>query len=253
MTFGGHLDVLRRVIFRILAVALVFTVAAFCFKDIVWKALLAPSEYNFVTYRWIESMMQWFGFKSFHFEEFHVDLIATELSSQFMTHLTSSLYIGLLLTSPYLVYELFMFILPALRENERRYSIPVVTASYLLFVVGIAICYYVIFPISFRFLGTYSVADRIHNAITLKSYMSTFTSLALAMGLVFELPIITFLLVKLKVLTSKVLTKYRKYAFVIILIVAAIITPPDVMTLLLVGLPLYLLFEVSILVAKWAE
>ena len=122
MTTSGHLEVLRRMLFRILAVAGVITVVVFCFKDITWQLLLAPSEWDFCTYRWIEQAVQAFGV-DFHFDEFHVSMIATDLSSQFMTHITTAVYLGVLGASPYIVFELFRFISPALYENERKYSV----------------------------------------------------------------------------------------------------------------------------------
>lgn len=252
MTFGGHLEVLRRMLFRIIAVAGILAIVVFCFKDITWHLLLAPSECDFVTYRWIESGATTLGI-DFHFEQFKIDLIATDLSSQFMTHITTSLYLGLLGASPFIMFELFRFVSPALYDNEKRYSIQVVMIIYLLFILGILMSYYVLFPISFRFLGTYSVAERVHSTITLDSYISTFTTLTLLMGVVFQLPVIAFALAKLKFISSDILSKYRKHSFLIIMLVAAIITPPDLMTLVLVTIPLYLLYEISIRVTRWVE
>ena len=252
MTFGGHLEVLRRMLFRIIAVAGILAIVVFCFKDITWHLLLAPSECDFVTYRWIESGATTLGI-DFHFEQFKIDLIATDLSSQFMTHITTSLYLGLLGASPFIVFELFRFVSPALYDNEKRYSVQVVVIVYLLFILGVLMSYYVLFPISFRFLGTYSVAERVHSTITLDSYISTFTTLTLLMGVVFQLPVIAFALAKLKFISSDILSKYRKHSFLIIMLVAAIITPPDLMTLVLVTIPLYLLYEISIRVTRWVE
>lgn len=252
LTFGGHLEVLRRMLFRIIAVAGVIAVVVFCFKDRTFGLLLAPSEWDFVTYRWIEHAVHLLGL-DFHFEEYHIELIATDLSSQFMTHITTAVYLGLLGASPYILYELFRFISPALYENERRYSVQVAGTIYALFIIGVLMSYFVLFPISFRFLGTYSVADRVHSTITLDSYISTFTSLTLIMGVVFQLPVIAFFLGKMGIVTSDMLAQYRKHAFIIIMLVAAIITPPDIMTLVLVALPLYLLYELSIRVVKWSS
>ena len=252
LTFGGHLEVLRRMLFRILAVAGIIAVVVFCFKDITWGILMAPSEWDFCTYRWIESVMQAVGI-DFRFEEFHVEMIATDLSSQFMTHISTAVYLGLLGASPYILYELFRFISPALYENERKYSVQVAGIIYVLFLLGVLMSYFVLFPISFRFLGTYSVSAKVVSNITLDSYISTFVSLTLIMGVVFQLPVIAFFLGKLGIVTSDVLARYRKHSFIIIMLVAAIITPPDLMTLILVTIPLYLLYEVSIRVVKWVE
>ena len=252
MTFGGHLEVLRRMLFRVLGVAGVLAVVVFCFKDTTFDILLAPSEWDFWTYRTIEHVLQWCGM-DFHFNEYHIDLIATDLSSQFMTHITTSCYLGLLGASPYVVFEIFRFISPALYENERRYSVRVVTAIYTLFIIGVLMSYFILFPISFRFLGTYSVAARVTSTITLDSYIETFTTLTLVMGLVFQLPVIAFVLGKMGFITAEMLSAYRKHALVIIALVAAIITPPDIMTLILVTIPLYMLYEVSIRVVKIAS
>ena len=252
LTFGGHLEVFRRTLFRIIAVAGTLAIVVFCFKDVTWKLLLAPSENTFVTYRWIENMASSVGF-DFHFEEFSIDLIATDLSSQFMTHITTSVYLGLLSASPYILYELFRFVTPALYENEKKYSVQVVMIVYILFILGVLMSYYVLFPISFRFLGTYSVSERIHSNITLDSYISTFTTMTLLMGIVYQLPVIAFAMSKLGIITSEMLSKYRKHSFLIIMLVAAIITPPDLMTLILVTIPLYFLYEISIGVMRWVE
>lgn len=252
MTFGGHLEVLRRMLFRIIAIAGSFAIIIFCCKETVWSILLAPSNYNFTTYTIIEKIISSCGF-DFHFEEFHVDLIATDLSSQFMSHITTSIYLGVLGASPYILYELFRFISPALYKNEKKYLTSVVTIIYLLFIAGVLMSYYILFPISFRFLGTYSVSNNIHSTITLDSYIETFTTLTFVMGIVFQLPIIIFLLAKMGFVSSTLLAKYRKHALIVIMLVAAIITPPDLMTLVLVTIPLYLLYEVSVRIAKIVE
>lgn len=252
LTFGGHLEVLRQMLFRILGVSGIISVIAFYFKDTTWELLLAPSEWNFCTYRGLEWVMHVMGI-NFHFEEYHVNLIATDLSSQFMTHISTAVYLGLLGASPYILYELFKFVSPALYENEKKYSVQVAGTIYLLFIVGVLMSYFVLFPISFRFLGTYSVSERVVSNITLDSYISTFISLTLVMGIVFQLPVIASFLAKMGFVNSEMLSKYRRHAFVVIMMVAAIITPPDIMTLILVTIPLYMLFEISIRVVKWIE
>ena len=240
MTFGGHLEVFRRMLFRIIVVAGTLSIIVFTCKETIWRILLAPSEYSFTTYTLIENAASLCGY-DFHFEKFHVDLIATDLSSQFMTHVTTSVYLGLLGASPYILYELFRFVSPALYENEKKYS------------VSVAVIIYVLFPISFRFLGTYSVSETIRSTITLDSYIETFTTLTFVMGVVFQLPVIMFFLAKMGFISSQLLAKYRKHALIVIMIVAAIITPPDLMTLVLVTIPLYLLYEVSVRIAKFVE
>ena len=249
MTFGGHLEVLRRMLFRILFVVGILAVVVFCCKNTTWSILLAPSEYDFTTYQMIECMMSCIGL-DLKFEEFHIDLIATDLSSQFMTHITTSVYLALLGASPYIIYELFRFISPALYESEKKHSVLVVSMIYLLFIFGVLMSYFVIFPISFRFLGTYSAAEKVHSKTTLDSYIETFTSLTFVMGIVFQLPLIMLVLAKMGFVSYSMLAKYRKHALIIIMIVAAIITPPDLMTLILVTIPLYLLYEISVRVTK---
>lgn len=249
LTFGGHLEVLRKMLFRILGITACVAIAIFCFKEQIFSLLLAPSEYDFVMFQWIErlcALVRW----DFHFDEYHINLISTELASQFMIHLSTSIYLALLAVSPYIVVELFRFISPALYEDERKYSTIVCIAVYLLFIIGVLISYYIIFPISFRFLGTYQVADVVVSNITLKSYISTFTTLTFVMGVVFQLPILAFFLAKLGFIDAEMMTRYRRHAFMLIAIISAIITPPDIFTLVLVTIPLYMLYEVSIWIVR---
>lgn len=252
LTFGGHLGVLRKILRRILVVILVFACIVFALKDITFSVLLAPGKWDFCTYRWLEKFIRVFD-SGFRFEEFHVDIIATDLSSQFMTHISTSVYIGFLCASPFIGYELFRFASPALLENERKYSVQVVSIIYLLFIIGVMMSYFILFPISFRFLGTYSVAESVHSSITLDSYISTFVTLTMMMGVVFQLPVIAFVLGKMGIVQSSYLVKYRRYALLIVCVVAAIITPPDIMTLVLVAVPLYMMYEISIRVVRFIE
>lgn len=252
MTYGDHLEVLRKMLLRMAAVTLILACVIFSLKDLAFALLLAPSQWDFATYRWIQNLCRNF-YPNFGFEEFHVDLIATDLSSQFMTHVSTSLYLAVLFASPWIVYELFRFVSPALLEQERKYSVRILFSGYLLFIAGVLMAYYILFPISFRFLGTYSVSEKIHSTITLDSYISTFVTLTLLLGLVFQLPVLAYILGKMGVVRSRFLADYRRYAIIIICIVAAVITPPDIMTLLLVAVPLYLLYEVSIRIIRITE
>lgn len=246
LTFGGHLEVLRKMLFRILSLILIFSIVIFCFKEETFNILLAPKSSNFDTFLWITNILHKIGF-DIEFKEYNISLINTELSSQFMTHISTSVILATLLSSPYIVFELFKFISPALYDNERKYSIQVAIIIYTLFITGLLVSYYIIFPISFRFLATYQVDPDVINTITLDSYISTFTTLAFLMGVVFELPIIVFVLGKIGLIDASLMRKYRPYALVVIMIISAIITPPDIFTLLLVSLPLYGLYEISIL------
>jgi len=249
MPFAEHLEVLRKMLMRLVAVLCILMVGVFCFKDTVFDLLLAPKEYDFVTYRAIEQLLHKCG-SSFCFEPYHVQLINTELSGQFMAHLSTSFYLAILLASPYILLEIFAFVLPALYENEKYWAKRVVVVMYLLFATGVLMNYFVLFPISFRFLGTYQVTEAVQNTITLDSYISSFSTLTFMMGLVFQLPLVCWFLGRVGLITSSMMRKYRRHALVAIMIVAALITPPDVFTLVLVTVPLYLLYEISIWVVK---
>ena len=245
MTFGGHLEALRQMLLRILAVTLCLGILIFCFKEATFRLLLAPCDNHFVTYRAIERLCALAGI-GLHFEAYSIDLINTELSSQFMTHLSTSVYLALLLASPYVVIELYRFIAPALYERERRHSVGVSVAIYLLFLLGVLMSYYVLFPFALRFLGTYQVAPEVRNQINLSSYISTFTTLTFLMGLVFQIPVLSFLLSRMGLIEAAFMKRYRAHALVVIMLLAALITPPDLFTLVLMSLPMYALYELSI-------
>ncbi|MBQ9253661.1 MAG: twin-arginine translocase subunit TatC [Bacteroidales bacterium] len=249
LTFGGHLEVFRKMLFRVISLTVVISFLVFYFKKQTFSLLLAPREWDFVTYRTIENILQTVGW-DFHFTPYYIKMISTDLSAQFMTHLSTSIYLGLLIASPYILWELFRFTIPALNESEKKNSVGVAISMYLLFAMGVLMNYFVIFPVSFRFLSTYQVDSSIESTITLASYIKTFSTLTFVMGLVFQLPIVSFILAKIGVLNANFLKQYRKHAFVVIMIVSAIITPPDLFTLFLVSLPMYLLYEVCILITK---
>lgn len=258
MSIGSHLEVLRQAIIRILLVVVVLAIIVFCFKDLTFQLLLAPKESSFVTFRLIERFSDWLtavtgSDLSFRFAPFQLHLISTELSAQFMTHLSTSIWLGVLLASPYILFELFRYIAPALYHEERRYSIIVAICCYVQFIVGVLMSYFILAPISFRFLGTYQVDPSVQNQITLDSYISTFTGLTFAMALIFQLPVISWLIARLGWLRARFMQQYRRHALVLIMVVAAIITPPDIFTLLLVTLPLYLLYELCIVIVRRTE
>lgn len=244
-SFWEHLDVLRVAIVKIVAVAVVFGIAAFCFKDELFAVVLAPKNDGFVTYRLFNRIAAWAGGET---GSFAVQLINTGLAQQFIIHMKTALCAGVLCASPYILYQLFRFVSPALYANERKYVVRVVGGGYALFVVGVLVSYFLIFPLTFRFLGTYQVSGEVANLITLDSYISTLVLMCLSMGIVFEIPILSWRFVKLSFLSADFMRRYRKHAIVIILVVAAVITPTsDVFTLSLVALPMWLLYEVSIL------
>lgn len=242
-SFWDHLDELRTCLIRIIIVVLAGAIVAFAMKTEVFSIVLAPTKSEFITYRWFSQ----FG----DIADFNLNLINTQLTSQFSVHMQVSIIIGIICVSPYILYSIFAFVSPALYENERKYARLLVVAGYIMFMIGVALCYFLIFPLTIRFLGNYQVSDDVANIITLSSYIDTLTILTLMLGIVFELPILCMLLGKMGILTAEFMKKYRRHAIVIILIVAAIITPTtDVMTLMLVTLPIYLLYEVSIFAVK---
>ena len=249
MTFGEHLEVFRKMLFRIIGITLCLAIVIFCAKDTTFQLLLAPGDNHFVTYQVIERLAACAGW-NFRFEPYSIQLINTELASQFMTHVSTSVYLALLFVSPYIVIELYHYIAPALYENERRYSVSVAIAIYLLFMLGVLMSYFVLFPFALRFLGTYQVTASVVNQINLDSYISTFVTLTLLMGLVFQLPVVSFFLAKMGILEASFMKQYRRHAFVLIGIVAAVITPPDLFTCFMVMIPMYGLYELSIIIAK---
>lgn len=252
MTFWDHLDELRKVIFRIAIVAGVFAVIAFVNKKLLFDIIFAPQRADFITYRALCQLGDYLGLPSICPGDFHVDLINTQLSSQLVVHMSVAFYAGLVVASPYIIYQLFGFVKPALYENERKYSTRTLIAAFILFFCGILLNYYAIFPLSFRFLGTYQVSELVVNKITLSSYISTFTLLSVAMGAVFEIPILAFFFAKTRLIKTGHLKKFRRHAFVVILIISAIITPADLFSMFLLAIPMYMLYELSIFVVKKA-
>lgn len=247
MTFWEHLDELRGVIMKILTAVMVLTIISFLFKEEVFGIVLAPKSSDFVLYDIIQWCLSSIGISTLNITDFNIELISTQLASQFIVHMKMSFCCALLLSSPYILYQLVRFVTPALYENERRYAVHVVTWGYILYIVGALLNYFIIFPLIIRFLGTYQVNAAIPNLITLDSYISTFVTTTLLMGLMFELPIVCWLFAKLGFISARFLRHYRRHAFVIILIVGTVITPTsDVFTLLLVSIPIYILYEISI-------
>ena len=238
-TFWQHLDILRWVILRSLGVAVVFAVVAFCLKDWLFAVVLAPRTSEFITFRWLGV------------EPFSIHLMNTGLTEQFMTHMRVAMYAGLLCAAPYIIYELFRFVSPGLYQNERRAGLWMVSSGYVMFMLGTLLNYFLIFPLTVRFLGTYQVSPEVDNMLTLQSYTDTLISMCLVMGVIFELPVVCAILGRLGMVNRRLMSHYRRHAVVAILIVAAIITPTtDVFTLLIVSLPIWLLYEISILVVN---
>ena len=217
-------------------------------ENILFDIVLAPKYSDFITYRILNSIGSFFDSS---IEHFSVQLINTALAQQFIIHLKTALYAALLCVSPYILYQIVRFISPALYTNEKQYVWRVTGAGYIMFMAGVLLSYFLIFPLTFRFLGTYQVNEQVVNMISLESYISTFMGMALILGAVFELPILCWMFAKLGMLSGSFMRHYRRHAIVTILIIAAVITPTaDIFTLLLVGLPMWLLYEVSILVVS---
>lgn len=251
MTFWDHLDELRGVILKSLAAWCVAAVGAFCFKEQLFAFLFAPTQPDFILYRALCRLAHSTGWEALCPEAVEIGFINTELTAQFMTHIQIALFAGLIVAMPLIVYWVYGFIAPALYEQEKRYSLTLVFSSLALFVAGVALTYLVIFPFAFRFLGTYQVSELVVNQISLSSYFSLFIVLALLMGLFFEVPVLTWFLARMGILKADHLRRYRRHVFVAILILAAVITPTgDPFTLLLVTLPVYLLYELSIFLVR---
>ena len=242
LTFWDHLDVLRSSLIRMGVAIVVFAVAAFCLKEELFSVVLAPRSSDFVTYRLLGV------------DPFSIHLMNTGLTEQFMIHMRMAIYAGLLVASPYILYELFRFVSPGLYQNERRYAVWIVGAAYVMFIIGTLVNYFVVFPLTVRFLGTYQVSPDVANMLTLQSYVDTLIGMSLVMGIVFELPVVCGLLGRMGLITNRLMSEYRRHAIVAILVVAAIITPTtDVFTLFVVALPIYLLYELSIQIVKFTK
>ena len=242
LTFWEHLDVLRGSIIRMLVAAVVAGVAAFVLKDWLFAVVLAPSGSDFVTYRLLGV------------EPFKIELVNTGLTEQFMIHMKVALAAGVLMASPYILYLLFRFVSPALYDNERRCSVRLTLAAYVMFMLGVAVNYFVVFPLTVRFLGTYQVSTDVHNLLTISSYVDTLAMMSIVFGIVFEIPVVSWLLARFGLLKSAWMGRYRRHALVAIVAVAAVITPTsDVFTLTLVSLPIWLLYEASVLIVKVTE
>ncbi len=229
MTFWDHLGELRKRLVRIVLAVLVMAIAAFLNRDIIFdKIILAPKDGEFITYKWLCQLGEWLHVDSLCMTDTHIELINFNLSGQFTTHMTISMVAGLILAMPYIFWQLWQFIKPALYEKERKYARSAVFVMSFLFLVGILFSYFFMVPWTLNFLGTYQVSTMVANQIALSSYISTVVSVILSVGLVFELPVIIFVLSKVGLVTPAFLIRNRKYAFVLVLIIAAIITPPDV-------------------------
>ena len=238
-SFWEHLEDLRGSLIKIVVAIVLFSTLAFCFKDLLFKIVLAPKDSSF------------FMYKLFGGGDFTIRLMNIGLTEQFMIHLKTAVAFGILMASPYIIKVLFDFIRPALYEKERQHSTGIVVSSYVMFMIGVAVNYLFIFPLTVRFLGTYQVSEQVRNMLTLQSYMDTLLMMSIVFGIVFEIPVVSWLLARFGLLKAEYMTHYRRHAIVAILIIAAIITPTgDAFTLLIVSLPIWLLYELSVLIVK---
>ena len=236
MSFWDHLDVLRGTLFRSALSVLLVSIVMFCFKNFLFeKIILAPSRPDFFLYKILGGNVS-------------MQLINTEVSAQFFVHLKVSFICGFVIAFPYIIYEIWKFIAPALYDNEMRSVRKAFLGSALLFYAGVATGFCLIFPVTLSFFQGYTVSDTIANTVTLNSYISMFSSMVILFGIVFEFPVLIAILSNMGIVTKDTLKKYRKYAFVGVLIVAAIITPADPFSLMIAAAPLYLLYELSVFV-----
>lgn len=254
MSFLEHLEVLRWHIIKSLLSILVVAIVAFIFKDILFnKILLAPKSPEFITNRLLCQFGQAVKVPRLCINTVPMELISIKMAGQFSMHIMVSLVAGIVVAFPYIFYQFWRFIVPALYPKEKTVARGAVFVSSLLFLTGVGFGYFIITPLTIHFFSSYSVSDTVTNQINLVSFVSTIASLLISSGIVFELPILVYFLSKIGLITPAFLKKYRKHALVLILILSAIITPPDIFSQLLVSLPLIVLYEVGIVISRRIE
>jgi len=252
MTFWEHLDELRGTLWRIVIACLITSTIIFTFKEVLFdQILLAPKSANFITYRVLCTFGQWISMPSLCIGQSHFNLININLAGQFISHMNLSLVAGLIIATPYILWELWRFIKPGLTEKEIKYSRGAVAIASSLFLTGVLFSYFIVAPLMINFLGGYEVSPSVSNQISLTSYVSSITWMTLLMGLLFEFPVLIVFLTRIGIITPKKLKKSRKYIIILILIVAGIITPsPDIFSQLIVAIPVYALFELSVIISE---
>lgn len=253
MSFWDHLEELRWSLFRVIIALVVFMVASFiAMPHIFDSVILGPTTSDFFVYQWLGALKGLGGiFPDFSNDAFHVDIININVASQFTTHIKTAFWLALVATFPYLLYEVWKFISPALFPHEKTNVKLAFLAGTCMFFLGCTIGYSVIFPFTFRFLTEYQISAEISNQISLNSYISNIVTMIFVMGLVFELPLIAWLLSKMGLVNREMLRKYKNYAVVVMLVLSAFITPSgDPFTMMLVFLPLYLLYLLSIRIVR---
>lgn len=254
MSFLDHLEDLRWHLIRICIAIVVCGSVAFSFKGFIFDTILfGPSRMSFPTYKWLCQIAQLLGIEDTTFcgTEFPFDIQSRTMAGQFSAHIWTSIYAGFIVAFPYVMYQLWKFISPGMKTNERKTSRGFIVVSSFLFFIGVLFGYYIITPLSINFLGSYMVSSQVENNFDLSSYIGLLRASVIASGFIFELPIVIFFLTKVGLVTPEFLRKYRKFALVIVLIFSAIITPPDVASQIIVAIPVLILYEVSIYISKF--
>ena len=250
MSFLQHLEELRWHIIRSILAIIFFMIIAFIFKNILFNTIiLGPKSPGFITNRLLCELGEYLKTTALCINTKPLNLISIKMSGQITTHITAAMVAGLILAFPVILWEFWQFFKPALKPSEAKYAKGAVFAASGLFFIGVLFGYFMLAPLSIHFLSSYEVDPSVVNQINIRSYIGTLTSVCLATGLVFELPIIAFFLTKIGIITPKFMRKYRRHAIVVIFIIAAIITPPDVFSQTLVAIPLLILYEVSIFIS----
>lgn len=254
MSFWGHIDALRGHLTRSVLVVLVLAVVLFCYPEFLFDTIIfGPLDNNFPTYVGFCKLSHFLNLgEQLCFGNYTFKLQSLGLADQFTSQMWISFLGGLILGAPYVLWELWRFIKPALHDREKNASTGFIISATFLFILGVLFSYFIIVPLTVNFLGNYQISSRVENNFTMDSYISTVTTLTLATGLVFELPVLVYFLTRFGLITPQFMQKYRKHAVVVILVVAAVITPsPDITSQLLVAFPLYLLYEASIFVSRF--
>lgn len=251
MSFLDHLEELRWVLVRSTIAILVGAVVAFTFSKWIFDNIVfAPKSSDFITYKFFCDLANRYDLdKSFCVTNIPFEIQSRTLDGQFSTDLWTSITAGIIIAFPFILYQFWKFISPALYANERKYAVWFIISTSILFFLGVLFGYYLIMPLSINFLGNYKISDVVKNDIDLDSYLSLIKTTVISCGLVFEMPILIYFLAKIGLVSADFLRKYRRHAFVIILILAAVVTPPDVVSQVIVTIPLIILYEVSILIA----
>ena len=251
MSFLDHLEILRWTLVRSASAIFIVAMGAFMMTDFIFnKIILLPKDPNFFTYRFLCSVSQKFGTNGLCIDEIPFIVQSRTMAGQFSAHIWTSITAGFILAFPFILWEIWKFIKPGLYEKERKNARSFILISSFLFFLGILFGYYVITPLSINFLGAYRVADEVRNNIDLSSYIGLLRASVLSAGLIFEMPIIIYFMTKMGLVTPEFLRKYRKYALVLVLILSALITPPDVISQVIVAIPMMILYEASIAISK---